>query len=179
MLIALAELREAASAREYLLQLPAETFELQGDYFTAIEPPEVRLQLSGDGEGVTVTGRVSARLSIACARCLCNTELFINAEVNDTWNLSPAEEDSEDFRSSSFVSEDGETVDLSEYAHELLFEQLPLRVFCKDDCKGLCSNCGENLNEAKCGCDKVDIDPRLAVLGRLLGNKGGVRDGGS
>ena len=180
MLLSLAELRESGEIGDYTLRLPVETIEFQGDTFSVIESPEVHLRLNADGEeGVTVTGWVKAKFKAPCARCLGSTELSINAQISDTWNLSLQETTEDDFFNSSFISENGETVDLEEYALELLLEQLPLRVICRDDCKGLCSNCGENLNEAECGCERKDIDPRLAVLGRLLGNKGGVRDGGS
>ena len=38
---------------------------------------------------------------------------------------------------------------------------------CKPDCAGLCSNCGANLNEGPCNCDKEDVDPRFAALRSL------------
>ncbi|MEE0776702.1 MAG: DUF177 domain-containing protein, partial [Bacillota bacterium] len=39
---------------------------------------------------------------------------------------------------------------------------------CREDCKGLCPSCGQNLNNKECSCDKSPIDPRLAVLADLL-----------
>ena len=42
------------------------------------------------------------------------------------------------------------------------------RFLCREDCKGLCSRCGANLNDGECDC-KPERDPRLAVLEQLLG----------
>jgi uncharacterized protein len=44
---------------------------------------------------------------------------------------------------------------------------IPLKVLCKDDCKGLCPRCGINLNDTSCSCDTTDTDPRWAPLSKL------------
>ena len=46
--------------------------------------------------------------------------------------------------------------------------ELPSKFLCKDTCKGLCPKCGKNLNKGKCGCPEKEVDPRLAVLSKLL-----------
>jgi len=46
--------------------------------------------------------------------------------------------------------------------------ELPSKLLCKEDCKGLCLKCGNNLNESSCGCDRREADPRLAALRQLL-----------
>ena len=45
---------------------------------------------------------------------------------------------------------------------------LPIKRLCKEDCKGLCQQCGNNLNLSTCQCDNDDIDPRLAKLKDLF-----------
>ena len=56
--------------------------------------------------------------------------------------------------------------------YELCFTEvvlaMPSKHLCKEDCKGLCSQCGKNLNEGSCNCETKQIDPRLAVLSQLL-----------
>jgi uncharacterized protein len=44
---------------------------------------------------------------------------------------------------------------------------LPLKVICQSDCRGLCPNCGANLNHEECRCETHATDPRLAPLARL------------
>ena len=55
-----------------------------------------------------------------------------------------------------------------DYVEELvrneLIVQWPIRVLCKDDCKGICSRCGANLNIQTCDCDTTGLDPRMAAI---------------
>ncbi len=51
---------------------------------------------------------------------------------------------------------------------EAMMLDFPMVFLCKEDCKGLCPKCGKDLNEGECGCPKKEIDPRLAILGKLL-----------
>ena len=53
---------------------------------------------------------------------------------------------------------------------ELLLD-MEMTVLCREDCKGLCPKCGKNLNDGDCGCDRREIDPRLAVLQEFLDRK--------
>ena len=48
--------------------------------------------------------------------------------------------------------------------------ELPTKFLCKPDCKGLCSQCGQNLNLGDCGCNQRRIDPRLEVLQQFFNN---------
>ena len=59
-------------------------------------------------------------------------------------------------------------IELDELVTEDILLELPGKLLCKDDCKGLCAKCGKNLNEGDCQCDNNRIDPRLEVLKQLL-----------
>jgi iron only hydrogenase large subunit-like protein/nitrogen-specific signal transduction histidine kinase len=65
---------------------------------------------------------------------------------------------------------EGETgfIDLSPLVRELSLLESPMQPLCQPDCQGLCMVCGQNLNEADCGCEVDEIDPRLAKLRSLL-----------
>ena len=65
--------------------------------------------------------------------------------------------------------EDGK-VDLGELARTAFILGMDTKTLCSEDCKGLCSRCGADLNLGPCSCKK-EIDPRLAVLAKLLENK--------
>lgn len=112
-----------------------------------------------------VHGVLSTTLHMSCARCLKplnhevridfderfkhtdNPEASVENETEDIWNIG------EDF------------VELTPYIEESFVINLPFSVLCKDDCEGLCQNCGADLNEGDCGCNREVIDPRLAALG--------------
>ncbi|SUY61625.1 ribosomal protein L32 family protein [Clostridium sporogenes] len=56
-----------------------------------------------------------------------------------------------------------EAIDVTEVIENNIIIELPIKRLCKKNCKGLCQQCGANLNFSKCKCEK-DIDPRLAKL---------------
>ena len=63
---------------------------------------------------------------------------------------------------------DGYSLDLDELVFSDVILDLPAKHLCNENCKGLCPQCGANLNLTECSCQEEDIDPRLAVLKRLL-----------
>ena len=61
----------------------------------------------------------------------------------------------------------GEGLFLADVVKEQVLLALPLKVICQSDCRGLCPNCGANLNHEECRCETHATDPRLAPLARL------------
>ena len=61
-----------------------------------------------------------------------------------------------------------EKLDLYEFCFGEILLSLPMKHLCSEDCKGICFNCGKNLNDGPCGCVTKSIDPRLEVLAKLL-----------
>jgi uncharacterized protein len=59
-------------------------------------------------------------------------------------------------------------IDLSQMIWEQVYLALPMKPLCKEDCRGLCPQCGTNLNLSMCSCDRETVDPRLATLKTLL-----------
>ena len=60
--------------------------------------------------------------------------------------------------------------DIFPRVHESVLLELPIRFLCREDCKGLCSVCGADLNEKDCGCPEKEPDPRWQGLKKLLRN---------
>jgi uncharacterized protein len=63
---------------------------------------------------------------------------------------------------------DGDTIDVTSLVHEHVLLALPIRLLCAEDCRGLCAQCGTNLNVTTCGCAATVAAPRLAVLRDLV-----------
>ena len=59
---------------------------------------------------------------------------------------------------------DGRQIDLGAIAREQILLAMPMDVVCKEDCRGLCSVCGQDLNAKECGCQRKVTDPRWAAL---------------
>ena len=65
---------------------------------------------------------------------------------------------------------ENDTVDADELARTAFILEMDTKTLCSEDCKGLCSRCGADLNLGPCSCKK-EVDPRLAALAKLLENK--------
>lgn len=106
-------------------------------------------------------------LSIPCDRCLEPVETVIEFDVNDLveFNKTVPDEEQEE---KDYI--DGYNLDVDKLIFGELLVSIPGKVLCKDDCKGLCPVCGNNLNVAECGCDRDVLDPRMSVFKDILNN---------
>jgi len=108
-----------------------------------------------------------------CARCLESTKGWGKGKAgiqlirHSTDALAEEAELTDDDMGICYVEED--EVDLEEIIRQEVMFCLPVRVVCSDDCKGLCSVCGVNLNQGKCNCEKAS-DPRWSGLNKLKNN---------
>lgn len=112
-----------------------------------------------------VHGVLATTLHMSCARCLKPVSHEVNIDFNERFKHTDnpelnVETEDEDVW---YIGED--FVELAPYIEESFIINLPFSVLCKDDCKGLCQNCGADLNDGECGCNREVIDPRLAALG--------------
>ena len=55
-------------------------------------------------------------------------------------------------------------ITLEQLLHNEILIHWPMRVLCKEDCKGICSHCGKDLNEGPCSCEQESLDPRMAAI---------------
>ena len=122
---------------------------------------------------ITVTGDLICALKGVCDRCGKELDYSVTAEFSEAFTniTEKVDEDPEgdDAKAVHFFS--GDEIDLLPYAEQTVFLSQPMKTLCSEDCKGLCPQCGTNLNDNECSCDKSPIDPRFAVLADLL-NKG-------
>ncbi|MGZ3460806.1 MAG: YceD family protein [Archangium sp.] len=158
---------------------------LEGSGFRATEPLAVQANLRKVSGGVLVGGKFTARVVADCKRCLVEAKLEL--PVSFTINFVPeslargedvldeeALEEKDRGQSEnggSFALDDadeevfnGKVIDLEPIVREQVLLALPMNAVCREDCRGLCMKCGQNLNEKQCGCETKFEDPRLAVL---------------
>ena len=60
------------------------------------------------------------------------------------------------------------TLELDEVVISDIILSYPQKFLCAQDCRGLCPQCGADLNEGECGCDRQSADPRLEILKQLM-----------
>lgn len=120
-----------------------------------------KLRLSRTKEGVLVRGKLHIGVEGECYRCLEATLHDAEIELEELYNY-PTPKDSE-----FSLSDDG-ILDLAPLIRAEALIADTRGALCRPDCKGLCPECGTNLNYSQCDCADQAIDPRLANLQLLL-----------
>lgn len=125
--------------------------------------PEVRLDISRMlGGGYALQLRFSTELAGPCMRCLTPTVTRIDVDVRE---LEQKKRDPEEQFDSEYVA--GDELQLARWANDSFVFSLPQRILCKEDCKGLCPECGENLNEHPDHRHEAKPDARMAALASI------------
>ena len=120
-----------------------------------------RLRLTRADHRILVKGNLETEADAECTRCLTLFKLKLNLHLEEIFALSPAVDPI------YFVNDDG-WLNLQQPLREQVLLALPIKLFCRPDCKGLCPECGANRNDGPCGHEEAPIDPRLAALRSLL-----------
>ena len=151
--LVLDHLRNGAIAIER--ELSAEELELTDDEFRFPAPIAAGLKARLEAGEVRLTGTLRTQIETDCARCLEPATMAFEAPVDEVWaKADPLEgadpEQIDDLPITNLL--EGDEVDVSQALREVVLAELPERVLCKPDCKGLCPRCGENLNVGPCSC---------------------------
>ncbi len=169
MIIELANLGTEPKMIEHLFE-PAE-IDLEGEIVSLRDTVTLSGEIALDGARATLNGRVLADAALVCTRCLEPVEKHLEFEFRDIFvdpSVSDARSEAEiaDEQLDESLAFDGR-IDLTEVVREQILLAIPEQIFCKDDCRGLCPKCGENLNLIDCKCADDEIDPRWAALKNL------------
>jgi uncharacterized protein len=112
---------------------------------------------------------LSAVVSLECARCL--KEITCPVETGFSFTLregrGPADEDSDE--NLVFFDPREDEVDIAQLVIDEISVEIPMQPLCKEDCEGLCVECGANLNEKKCSCRAETVNPAWDALKKLKG----------
>jgi uncharacterized protein len=114
--------------------------------------------------GLLVQGHAEAELKLGCVRCLEPFVLPLELELEETFRLCGSRPRPD---LPNEVREDG-WIELAPVLREQAWVATPMKPLCSPDCKGLCPECGANLNTEPCDCGRGAIDPRWASLEELL-----------
>ena len=119
-------------------------------------------------QDIRLRGRLTAGLELQCARCVEPVRQEITREFELLYRPLGADAGRDELSVTDAEAEigyyQGDGILLEDVLREQVLLALPLKVTCRDDCKGLCPHCGTNLNEAQCSCTVVVEDPRWTAL---------------
>jgi len=148
-----------------LLDLDTEDASLHG-------PVTGRVRLRHTNQGILVDGQVQADVQLQCARCLCSFVYHLSFAIEEQFYptidvvtgipLPPIEDESVVFPIDHYHQ-----LDLTEAVRQNLLLALPMSAWCREDCAGLCPQCGKDLNDGPCACEPP-VDERWSALQALL-----------
>ena len=121
---------------------------------------------------IEINGSLNMNVEFECSRCLCRFNMPVNSSfvlvfTNDRSMINITDKEKE-------VTEDeadllyysGDEIDLLEPVQEQIVMSMPSWPVCSESCKGLCRQCGSNLNTDPCDCNEVKINPAFEVLAK-------------
>ncbi len=126
------------------------------------QPVHVSGVVRNTADVLSLTGEASAELSLVCDRCMKHFQRVKSVPLQFVLAQELVDEEE-----GEIVLLDGDELDVEELAYTAYVLDLDTKNLCSDDCKGLCSGCGADLNTEACRCQK-EIDPRWAALSQLL-----------
>lgn len=148
---------------DYTFEIPQFSFE--GDMIKPIGLCEVVGVISSDSDILILSAKIKADLEMICSRCLETFIYPIDIDIEERFTTNRNSKDDE----AIVVMDD--VLDITEIVETSIISTLPIKRVCKNDCKGLCQECGCNLNHNTCSCHKEDVDIRFEVLKGLFDNK--------
>lgn len=134
-------------------------------------PVQVTISYYRAGTELFLSGNVNMVATAACARCAEEFDAanrrpfrYVLAPKSLGYGDDEADLSADDLEFSLYA---GDEVDLTPFVREQVLLALAARPLCREDCRGLCPQCGANLNEGDCNCRVQAGDPRLAMLRRI------------
>ncbi len=139
--------------------------------FRQAEPLEVQATAELVDGQIHIFGHLHTQLELMCARCLETVLEEVSKDFDLYYRPMSTIAREEEIRLSLDETEvaffKGEGLFLANVLAEQVNLAIPMKVICRSDCRGLCPQCGANLNNEECRCEAHPVDPRLAPLARL------------
>lgn len=109
-----------------------------------------------------VTGEADVTIAVPCDRCLKEVPVKFRLVIDRKFYLKEPETEEEAEAEDMDVIK-GSALDVDWLIYDEILVNWPMKVLCREDCKGICRKCGTNLNEKACSCDQSEPDPRMAA----------------
>lgn len=136
--------------------------------YQIVVPVHLAFDIHKDKDKFRLVGDVRTELELTCSRCLDPYRIPLAVPFDLMYLPASAisaepehEMDDEDLETGYYRDDQ---IDLNELMREQFYLALPMKPLCREDCHGLCPQCGTNLNTSTCNCAPAWEDPRLAAL---------------
>ena len=165
MLINLTELfTREGKTNDYAVELDCREFQIPQGICPVSDSKPVTFYIENVGDRTLVlSGEAEFTLMIPCDRCLELVEVPFQLSIERTLDMNLTDEE----RIANLDEQpylQGYNLDVDQLVRDELLLNLPMKVLCDEDCKGICNRCGANLNHETCDCDRSSLDPRMSVI---------------
>lgn len=164
MLIDLSELLSTDNKKaEYTTKIEMDEFVINDSVYPIGDKGDVILCIQNVGKRkLTVKAEIHCSLDIPCDRCLENVNQRFDISIAKEIDMSRPSGDNEDGEEYPFIVEN--SFDVERFVYNEILVNMPMKILCSDDCKGICNRCGANLNTQPCDCDRTELDPRMSKI---------------
>lgn len=157
-----------AEGRDFSFTDPAFWVERSAEHglsVVPVRPLTAEVNVSAQPDGALIRGRLQGAVKLCCDRCVEEYDFLVDTVFDLLETLPEGDEPEQDSR---LYKEKGEILlDMGALLWEEFVLTLPIKPLCDNACKGICPECGQNLNSATCTCSQDKGDPRLAVFRNL------------
>ncbi len=133
-----------------------------GDFPILQKSPVVLTITNQENKTLFIRGSVDVTLSIPCGRCLEEVPTQICFDIDKKLDINESVLLDDEMEENDYLI--GFELDVDKLVYAEILVNWPMRVLCKDDCEGICKVCGANLNKGDCGCQRTELDPRMAAI---------------
>lgn len=139
-------------------------FDAEQGEFQVLDKAAFSLSISNvEGKRLVVAGRTEVTIAIPCDRCLTEVPVRFPIEISEEIDIPRfLAKDAAELEETSYML--GTSLDVDKLIFGEILVSWPMKVLCREDCRGICKRCGTNLNLAACQCRKTEPDPRMAAI---------------
>jgi uncharacterized protein len=128
---------------------------------------DLDLRLESVHDGILVSGTAVVAIHGECSRCLDPIDYDLDVDVQELYVFDPVTDGGEESEDDQMYEVRDETIDLEPMLRDAVITQLPFQPVCREDCQGLCAQCGARLEDDP-GHHHEVLDPRWSALSGLL-----------
>ncbi len=145
-------------------------YQAKGGNYKIVQKKPLQMEFTNLGKKkIRLETEIDLTLQMRCDRCLEPVLQEIRIDVSREFDMDKTDQQRiEALDEINFIS--GNNLDVERFVYGEVLINLPMKVLCREDCKGLCNRCGANLNQVTCNCDTTELDPRMAKIRDIFQN---------
>lgn len=132
-----------------------------GEFPIVKKAPFVLNFTNEENKRLFIHGEAEVTIAIPCDRCLADVDNVFQVIIDKELDLTNKDEEKSMDGTDYMIGTD---LDVDKLIFGEILVSWPMKVLCKEDCRGICKRCGSNLNITECQCQKTEPDPRMAAI---------------